>query len=164
MFNQKIKDLFNNAISALLEENALTIPCILKYQGSEKILCNNCIFDPISQRSANTYNGEGPSLFYDGQICPVCSGFGLLDSNNNKKINLGVIFNSKYFVNIGNTVNIPDGSIQTLCSTNLINSIRNASELSIVVSGKNYNYTRSSEPEPAGLGDTNFIFTMWKRQ
>lgn len=164
IINQQMKNLFNSAIGSLLQDNALTIPCLLKYQGGEKQLCNNCFFDPISQRSANTYNGEGPSMFYEGQICPVCNGFGLLDYNNSQKINLGVIFNTKYFVNIGNTVNIPDGAIQTLCSTNLINSIRNASELSITVSSKVYNYTRISEPEPAGFGDTNFIFTMWQRQ
>lgn len=166
IITSQMKTMFDDAIKALLTETALTIPCVFKYAGStNQNLCHNCIFDPISKRSANLYNGTGPDPFYEGQICPVCQGFGLLESDASENINIAVIFDSKYFINAGpRNINIPDGTIQTLCVSTYMNSIKNCSELVTTVENILYSYRRVSEPQPMGFGNTNFIMTMWQRQ
>ena len=166
IITSEMKNMFDDAIKALLEQNALTIPCIFRYSGGvNQSLCSNCVFDPISKRSANLYNGTGPDAFYEGQICPVCQGFGLVESDSSQSVNIAVIFDSKYFINAGpKGVNIPDGTIQTLCASSYMNSIKNCSELTATVQNMLYTYKRISEPQPMGFGNTNFIMTMWQRQ
>ena len=171
IISSEFKQLFNNAIDSLLENNALTLPCKLRYVGQQNpTFCNNCIYDPITKLSANLYNNTGPNPFADGTICPVCMGNGTTDSESTittKTFNLAVIFDSKYFLNANKLINIPDGTIQTLCSIYLISHIRNANDMIVDTKIQNYGqyiYQRDSDPEPAGLGDNKYIITLWKRK
>lgn len=169
--NQNFKNLFNNAIDALLEDNALTVKCKLIYNSSiiQTSLCNNCIFDSISLLSSNRYNNSGPEPFPEFSICPICLGKGTVNSKNKEEIlSLAVIFDSKYFINYSSkTINIPTGSVQTLCKIDLISKIRNANEIVFDTNIQNYGnfiYQRSGDPEPCGLSDNRYIVTMWTRK
>ncbi|MEX0598520.1 MAG: hypothetical protein WD512_18705 [Candidatus Paceibacterota bacterium] len=169
IFTTDFKNVFNDAIDSLLEQNGLTLPCKLIYSNTNPILCNNCIFDPISNRSLNKYNGTGPSFFGDLSICPVCNGFGFDSSNKEELIHLAVLFDSKSWLNWNsksNTIRVPDGMIQTICKSDLLPKIRNADKILIDTNKENYGsyyYIRSNDPEFAGFGDTRYIFTMWQR-
>ena len=67
IISSDFKQLYNNAIDGLLKQNALTVPCRIKYSGQQNTtLCNNCIFDPISKLSSNIYNNTGPNNFSEG--------------------------------------------------------------------------------------------------
>ena len=77
IINDEIKALFKNAISALLDDAALTVPCTLMY-GGKFATCSNCIYDPIGKKSANRYLSGGPIPFNNGQICPFCHGAAIL--------------------------------------------------------------------------------------
>jgi hypothetical protein len=92
-------------------------------------------------------------------------GMGTKQNNNmTKKIYLAVIFDSKYFLNINTkTVNVPDGTIQTICHKNYMLDIRNANAL-YVDSVANIGYERIEDVNPAGLGDLDYIITTWRRQ
>lgn len=166
------KEIFNQAIDAILAKNALSIPCQLIFgeNNTQSNLCNNCRLDPITQLSSNIYNGTGPVSFSEGQICPVCLGAGYTSSSEHtEKINLGVIFDSKYWLKTSSSdiVKIPDGMIQTICSSSLLTKIINAKYLVIDTSIQHpgvYSYERDGDPNPCGFGDTNYIFTMWKRK
>lgn len=171
IISSEFKQTFNNAIDALLKDTALTVPCKLMYSGLQNntTYCNNCIFDPISKLSANIYNGTGPSPFTEKTICPVCMGIGLVQQDSYETISLAVIFDSKYFMNIrsGSAINIPDGSVQTICSIDYLPKIRNANELVVdtnIAHYGDYTYERSGDPMPAGLGSNKYIITMWKRK
>jgi len=50
--------------------------CQLVYESGNTV-CNNCQFDPVTQRSSGIYNGVGPRPFRGGR-CPVCKGSGFL--------------------------------------------------------------------------------------
>ena len=50
----EFKTLFTNMIDSLLEDDALTVPCRLTYEGTKFTLCTNCVPNPISGRSTNT--------------------------------------------------------------------------------------------------------------
>lgn len=169
IISPQLKEVFNNAIDALLAKNALTVQCRLKYSGQQNsTFCSNCIFDTISQLSSNMYNGTGPNPFPEGSICPVCVGMGMLLSDSSEIISVACIFDSKYFLNLSSkTVNIPAGTIQTICSINLIPKIRNASEIIVDISLEqygSYSYERAGDPEPVGFGDNRYISTIWKRK
>lgn len=173
IISSELKNLYNNAIDSLLETSALTLPCKIRYAGQQnQNFCNNCVFDPITKLSANMYNGTGPNPFSDGGVCPVCLGNGITDhettiSTSTTTISLAVIFDTKYFINNNKLINIPDGSIQTICSINLISQIRNANDLIVDTDIQPYGqyiYERASDPEPAGFGSSRYIFTMWKRK
>jgi hypothetical protein len=171
LINNDFKNLFANAIDSLLEQNSLTVPCILRYISSNKTqnLCNNCVFDSISMLSANIYNNTGPQPFPDNTICPVCLGAGTLSDHTKEEIlYLAVIFDSKYFLNYNSkSVNIPTGSVQTISKIETIHKIRNADEIVFNTDIKNYGeyvYQRSGDPEPCGLGDHRYIATMWQRK
>ncbi len=38
--------------------------------------CDNCVFDPIGQKSANRFRTGGPLPFPNGTTCPLCNGTG----------------------------------------------------------------------------------------
>ena len=168
LISTDLKNLFNNAIDSLLENNALSLPCKIFFDNQiNTTYCNNCIFDPISMLSSNIYNNSGPHPFQEGAICPVCLGLGVLkDSSSSETIYLAFIFDSKYFLN-GKIINIPDGSIQSICNISLINKIKNASQIVFDTNIENlssYKYERASDPEPAGFGDNRYIITLWKKK
>lgn len=174
VISKEFKQLYTNAIDMLLAQDGLTVPCLVKYHGLDgnSISCNNCIFDPISQLSANVYNGTGPSFFAEGGVCPVCLGQGFIKnapgSVFSETLYLAVIFDSKYWVNWSSkTLNIPDNMIQIICGIQLLSKLRAASELVVDTSLSPYSdyvYERAGDPEPAGLGDHKYIISMWKRK
>lgn len=171
LISQDFKNIFNDAIDSLLEQNSLSLPCTIVYDNQiNNIQCNNCIFDNISLLSSNIYNNTGPYPFKEGGVCPMCMGLGLIKNsgkNNSETVHLAFIFDSKYFLNTNKALNIPNGSVQSLCNINLINKIKNASELIFDNNLSNlahFKYERASDPEPLGLGDNRYIITLWNKK
>jgi hypothetical protein len=166
----EFKNLFNNAIDALLADNGLTVNCLFRYSGSgNTVYCGNCIIDSVSLVSSNKYKAGGPNPFPDGSVCPVCMGMGTTtNTNSSESIKLACIFDSKYWLNWSSkTINIPNGMVQTICRAELLPKIRNANDIIInteLAKYGNYVYERASDPEPAGLDSTSYIVTMWKRK
>lgn len=165
IINSDMKALFNNAIDALLEQNSLSLPCKLKFGSNGSNMCPNCLYDPITKRSANKYNDTGLVPFYQGQICPVCQGFGLIETDSSQTLYLGIIFDSKYFLKWGSeSINIGNTSIQSICHTAYLGKLTNAIELTVLTSDGEYNYTRVGSPKLLGFGDTNYAVTMWQEK
>lgn len=165
-----LKKLYNDSIDSLLADNGLVVPCTVKYSDIGKdTVCPNCIFDPISRLSSNRYNGTGPINFPTGSICPVCVGEGtIVASSKSEILNLAVIFDSKYFLNwsASRNIDIPDGTVQTICKISLISKIIQAQSILIdnsLSSYGKYEYSRSGDPQPCGLGDHRYITTIWSR-
>jgi hypothetical protein len=170
LISKDLKNIFNDAIDGILANNALSIPCTIVYDNQiNNNYCNNCIFDNISLLSSNIYNNTGPNPFQQGSVCPVCFGLGLIKNiSSNEIINLAFIFDNKYFLNINSKIiNIPDGSVQSICNITLLNKIKNASEIIFdnnISSLSHFKYERASDPEPMGLGDNRYIATLWKKK
>ncbi len=165
MIDTSFKNLFKNHITALIGENGLGSNCTLKFNNSTTELCNNCIYDSLSKASSNMYNNTGPSAFADGTMCPVCMGIGSVQNNETTySLNMAVIFDSKYFLNISNrVVNLPNNTIQTICEIKELNYINNCYEL-IIDSVPTQSYERYEDPNPCGLGDQNYIITTWRKK
>lgn len=170
IISKELKQTFNNAIDSLLETNSLSLPCKIIYDNQiNNSYCNNCVLDTISLVSSNIYNGTGTNPFADGGVCPVCMGLGLLKNNKASEIvHLAFIFDSKYFVNTNNRVlNIPDGSVQSICNISFLSKLKNASEIIFDTNLSqlaHFKYERAGDPEPLGFGDNRYIITLWKKK
>lgn len=155
-----LKNIFNDAIESVVGTGGLSMPCTFQYSSTSRSYCENCIFDPISNRSSGTYNGTGPAYFDSNGICPVCGGAGFITDPSSEVINLAVIFDSKYWMNWNSkTVQIPENSVQTLCKSDLLSKIKNTQH--ITISGSKY--ILSGDPELNGFGDTNFVICLWRK-
>ena len=166
MITTEFKDLFNTMIDSMLEENGMSTPCKVVFENSGKQECPNCEIDPLTKRSSSIYKTSGPVPFIKGQICPYCGGEGYLFNSNEEDINLMVVYDFKYWVSFKSDIKAADGMIQTISPMSTIAKIRGANKLIVntSLSGITRNeYTRHSDPEPAGLGRDDYIFTFWKK-
>jgi hypothetical protein len=160
IITEGFKDLFENAISALLEDKSLVLDCELIFGITRYDDCPNCIFSTVSQSSSGRYKTGGPIPFIFGEVCPVCDGAGRFPIESKENINMMVIWDVKNFINVAADVVIPQGSVQTITYFDRIDKIRRAK--SLIISSR-YQYTRFAEPEPCGLGRNSFFSCIWKR-
>lgn len=167
IITSSFKQIFKDAIDALLEEAALTVPCKLVFDNTRQQECPNCIYDSISKKSSNQYKIGGPILFIDGQICPYCAGIGGTTFSSEETIYLGIIkpafFGSQDELGLNN-INYVEGKIQSLCSINFYAKIKNASYIIIDTNLEDIalnKYIRDKDPVPVGFGDNSYIITTW---
>jgi hypothetical protein len=160
----QFKQLFNNAIDAIVDQSGLTIPCTFQYASTSKTYCNNCVFDPITQKSSNEYNGTGDSPFPENSICPVCGGMGLSNNNSAETIYMSVIFDSRYWIGWNSkTMKIPDGSVQTICKDDLLSKIKNTNYI-YFNNDDSILYNLAGPPQLAGLSGKDYLICMWNKQ
>lgn len=164
ILTDQFKQIYNDAIDSIIDPSTgLVQTCIIRYASapSSETLCNNCIYDNISKISSNIYNSFGPKPFPDGGICPVCIGAGIIiggiSNTVSETIKLAVIIDSKKFINVADTANINNVTIQTVCKADLLNKLHNAVELELHGS----TYQRISEPQYCGLSDHRYITILW---
>lgn len=165
IITSEFKQLFNDAISALLYDSACTLSCTLYYGITKHEACANCVYDSIGQKSANRYQDGGPAPFPFGTICPMCDGRGKRGVESTEDINLMVIWNYREFIDVG-TINNPAGTIQTLTFDEHTPKLKRAKELVVATDITNYSnhrFQRISEPQPCGLGNTEFVSCLWER-
>jgi hypothetical protein len=162
------KQLYIDAIDALLETTALTLPCQLIFTNTTFAECPNCLFDSMSQRSSNIYQTDGPIPFSQG-ICPYCHGVGTIATDNTTDLSLMVIWNYKDWIGwngVPDDTMTPFGQMQTISKMSTLPDIKNAQEVIVdtdIINYVKHRFQRSSEPTPIGLGDSTYIATMWKR-
>ena len=168
IISSSFKTLFTDAINALLEDDALTVPCQLVFVDSGRTECTNCYRDPMTGRSNGIYRPGGPISFSQG-TCPYCFGLGMLITDNTTNLNLIVIWNYKEWIGwqgIPSDVMTPFGHCQTLSALSTLSDIKRAKEIILNTDLSTYTkhrFDRISEPNPIGLGSDAYIITTWKR-
>lgn len=161
-----LKAIYNNQMDMLLASTGLATEITFIFGVSKKLLCPNCIFDPNLKKSANKYKTGGPVDFSLGQICPYCNGIGYYGETNSETGYLAIIWDYKKWINPPMNIGEPDGMIQTICDKTYLSSIKQCKEIVVVYPGinnKQHKFQLYGEPNPAGLGDNNYIFCMWKK-
>ncbi len=156
------KTTFNNAIDALLEDGALTVPCQIIYGGVKFTDCPNCV-------GGLTYTSGGPIPFPNGLICPYCNGVSRFEVEDTEDVHLLCIFDSSKFKNFTPPVGVftPNMFAQTMCALTLYPKLKAAKTIVLDSTNKLYSrnvYKRYGEPEPLGLGDMRYILTNWERE
>ena len=166
IIDSNVKSVFNNAISALLEDDGLTVSCTLEYGITKYENCANCLYDPIGQKSSNRFQNGGPAPFPFGTICPLCNGNGKRPITSSENVNLAVIFEPRQFLQMSTPVNTADGYIQTLAKRIMTPKLQRAKEIIVSTDTSGFfshRYQRVSEPTPVGLGDNEFVICTWRR-
>lgn len=165
IITSSFKTLFTNMIDSLLEDDALTLPCQLIYEGTKFTLCTNCTPNPMSGRSTNVYKGGGPAPFYTGS-CPICHGVNRIADNQTESLNMAVIWDYRQWLG-DMAVQNPEGFVQTISLIDTLDNIKRANEVIIDTDIQNYVkhvFEREGEPNPQGFGASSYVFTLWKKK
>lgn len=171
----EFKALHKDAIDALLEDTALTLPCRLYYGNTKWTDCPNCDMSPTSGMSTNRYTSGGPVPFPNGQICPYCNGRGRTEDEQTEDVYLGIIWDMKQWLKLGAigslaasaSTNTGESYIQTVSKfSTTYEKIRQAKELVVdtdIAANVHLRYVRYGEPKPGGFGADNYVVTIWQR-
>lgn len=79
-------------------EGGLGVPCLVSYPP-KTVRCDNCVFDPVNNRSSNRPASGAPVPFAVGSSCPLCSGRGLKASVVTEQLTLKTEWEFKKFIN-----------------------------------------------------------------
>lgn len=156
-----LKTAFNNAIDALLENTALTVPCQINYGGVKFTDCVNC-------QGGMLYASGGPIPFSPGSLCPYCAGVGHFQVEETEIVHLVCIFDSKKLKGIVPPISPSTFNMyaQTMCALTLTPKLKAAKTIILDSNNKLYSrnvYKRYGEPEPLGFGDMRYILATWER-
>ena len=132
----------------------------------KKEKCPNCFQNTIGGRGVNFYKTGGPIPFRRGSLCPYCGGDGFKYTESKETVQMRVYYNRKEFVDIGLQVDIPQGTIQTVCYMDDYEKIAKAKEILVDVGKHNQlRYKRSTEPFVQGFkqNPTQYMVIFWER-
>ncbi len=160
-----IKQIAQNAIDDLIDQ--LGKDCLLSYPPFPE-LCNNCILDPIGNKSSNHWTNGGPIPFPNGGICPLCNGDGYHYKEVTKSIKL-LISNSpsQWFVKMPAGIQVPAGSIQTKGYVTDLPDVLQSRRLILQVSLEpmvRFTYELAGEPIDQGnIIQNRYWVAVWNR-
>jgi hypothetical protein len=168
IITSEFKTMYDNAIDALLEDTALTVPCRLEYNNTKNVPCSNCELDPINKRSANVYKSGGASPFVTGSICPTCNGVGFISASSSSTFNMAVLWNENKskFLDIGLKLDNSKIYAQSICHSDrwpAIVSCQGAILNTNIEGFGRQKYQREGDPTPFTFGHKTYIITLWSR-
>jgi hypothetical protein len=160
-----LKEIYNKQIDLLLASTGLTTKCEFNFGITNKKLCPNCIYDVNLKKSSGKYKTDGPILFSLGQICPYCNGVGSYGLEKSEFGYLAILWDYKKWINPPPEIKNPNGFIQTICDKTYLANIRQCKDMTVIYHESNANpvFRLYGEPNPAGLGDNNYLFCMWEK-
>lgn len=160
-----VKKIAQDAIDDLIDQ--LGKDCLLIYPPLPEP-CNNCILDPIGNKSSNYWVSGGPIPFPNGGICPSCNGSGYHFTETTKAIKL-LIANSpsEWFVKTPSNIQVPDGTIQTKGYVTDLPDVLQSRKLIVQVGLQpiiRYVYDLKGEPIDQGnIVQGRYWVGMWQR-
>lgn len=161
----KLQQIFNQQINLVLANTGLSTRCDFNFGVTNINVCPNCIYDTNLKKSSGKYKNGGPVPFVFGKICPYCNGAGSYGLESSSTAYLAIIWDYKKWINPPPQIDNPNGYIQTICHKDYLSQIRQCKDMTVIYnsSGANPVFQLYGEPNPAGLGDNNYIFCMWKK-
>ena len=133
------------------------------------IWTNNCVYDPIGQKSSNRHLNGGPIPFPFGGLCPVCNGIGKRPVVTTEDVDLIVVYDPRDFIQFSqntSSVNNPSSLMQTMSKIELMPKLQTAKSIKVSKDIEGYfnrTYERVQEPMPCGFGASAFAVCTWKR-
>lgn len=160
-----LQNVYKKHIDLLLASTGLATQCEFNFGITKQNICPNCIYDVNLKKSSGKYKFGGPLEFALGKICPYCSGSGYYGEQRSVVGYLAIIWDYKKWINPPPNINNPEGFIQTICDKSYLSHIKQCKDMTVVysVNGSNPVFTLYGEPNPAGLGDNNYLFCMWQK-
>lgn len=134
------------------------VDCKLIYPA-RRILCSNCVFDPIGQKSSNRYKHGGPAPFNFGN-CPMCGGAGLKEEEAEDTIKLRVYYSPKDWIKIADNISSDDADVQVIGFMSDMPKFNRANEIIVNSPQKNYETwkcVKSSKALPHGFKQRRYF-------
>jgi len=128
--------------------------------------CDNCVYDPHANRSANIYKAGGPISFQTHGTCPRCQGRGLLELPQTDSIRLRVYWEPSSWRDIGIKVADPTGLCMVIGYMVDLPKLERANTVLIndeLANIRNYNCAREGEAQPWGFRRNRYFVQMMKR-
>lgn len=140
------------------------VNCRLIYPA-RRILCANCVFDSIGQKSANRYKHGGPAPFNFG-YCPVCGGEGYKEDEEFDSIKMRVYMRSEDFQGGIQGAHAPDADAQVIGFMYDLPKFDRANEIILNTDQENYKtwkFSKSGEAVPHGFKRDRYFMAFLKR-
>lgn len=162
---KNLQNIYNKQINLILANNGLTTRCDFNFGITNNNICPNCIYDVNLKKSSGKYKTGGPIPFDLGKICPYCNGIGSYGLAHTSPAYLAIIWDYKKWINPPPSIENPEGYIQTICNKDYLGDIRRCKDMTVIYNsvGANPIFQLYGEPNPAGLGDNEYLFCMWKK-
>ena len=158
-------NIYNEAVELFVRTATLIYP-------EKKEQCPNCYLDTMGTRARSTsrYRSGGPYPFTDGMPCPSCGGSGYKAVESTEDVDIRIYWDRKNWVDIGISVDLSDGAIQTICNMVDLPKLERAKYLQPKSYGNISNYhtmlfERSGSSFPQGFkqNPTKYAVTFWTR-
>lgn len=160
-----LKKIYNKQIDLLLASSGLATEVEFNFGITNTSVCPNCIYDANLKKSSGKYKTGGPIPFPIGKLCPYCNGSGSYGIIKSESGYLAIIWDYKKWINPPPQIDNPDGYIQTICDKTYLTNIKTCKDLTVLYNqnGSNPVFQLFGEPNPAGLGDNNYLICLWKK-
>ena len=156
-------DIFEREIDGLITDLGRDIKLI--YDPSV-VVCINCQFDPIGNKSNNRFRPGGPISFPDGSRCPYCNGSGRTEEENSEIIKALVSWDAKDYIDFGISIQNPNAVVRTKTLLKLVPKIQRAKEAIVdyrINDILKLKCRKLRDPIPTGLKNSRYAITWWQR-
>jgi hypothetical protein len=146
-----------------IDEN-FGVNCTLIYPP-RRIMCSNCIFDSVGQKSSNRYKHGGPAPFSFG-YCAICGGEGYKEEERTDTIKMRVYFSVSEDTKVVDGVTTPNVDAQVIGFIYDLPKFNRANEIICNSDLENYStwkFTRIREAVPHGLRKDRYFMAYLKR-
>ena len=161
-----LRSVYNAQIDSMLADEGLSSECRLNFGVTKRDLCPNCIYDVNLKKSASKYKVGGPTPFTLGMLCPYCNGIGYIGNESTMSVYMAVIWDYKQWITTPDNIENPNGFVQCIGKKSDLQYLRQAKDMSIVYPFSDHYFPKFqlyAEPTPCGLGDNNYLVSMWKK-
>lgn len=142
----EVFDAYNEFADDFIQSN-FGVTCRLIYPA-RRIICVNCVFDPVGGKSSNKYKHGGPAPFHFGR-CPTCGGDGYKEQTNFKDIKLRIYHDPKNWIKVADAVAVPDGSVQIIGMLSDLPEFNKADQIVVNQEQSQYHHWRFSHATEA---------------
>ena len=139
--------------------------CTLNFPAKREE-CDNCIYDPDTNRSSNIYKSGGPISFENHGTCPRCQGRGTLNLSVTDTIRLRIYWEPSDWKEIGATIANPQAVCMVIGYMTDLSKFERAKTvlLNDTVKGvRNYLAARDGEAQPWGFRQDRYFMQIMRR-
>lgn len=139
--------------------------CSLIYP-SKRAPCDNCKFDPQTERSSGLYKSGGPIPFPNHTLCPRCQGRGFLSLPETDIVRLRIYWEPSSWRNLGIKVVDADGVCMTIGYMSELAKMEKAEKVilhSDLEKIRRYVCVREGEAQPHGFRRNRYFVQMLRR-
>lgn len=140
--------------------------CTLHFPAKREA-CDNCLFDTHTNRSANIYNGTGPTPFANHSMCPRCQGRGYAELPATDTIRLRVYWEKSEWRTLGIKVADSEADCVIIGYMSDYPRLQRADRIVLhkhLEGVKTYSVVRVGEMQPWGFRRKRYFTHMLKRE